>query len=98
MLRPGHAVALCVLALLMIGVIMVNSAGMTIHAKEPFAIEDVFLSRTTVYAGLAMLALIACAMLPVRRLAGYPGSPSRVHSEDSRLGEPGYPDHAESER
>lgn len=75
---------------------MVNSAGMTIHSKTPFAIEDILLSRTTVYAGLAMLALIACAMLPIRRLAwlgiGYPGSPSHVESAESRLGEPGYPE------
>ncbi len=67
MLRPGHAVAICVLALLTIGVVMVNSAGMTIHSREPFTVESILLSRTTVYAGLAMLALIACSMLPLRR-------------------------------
>ena len=93
MLRPGHAVAICVLALLTIGVVMVNSAGMTIHAREPFTIEAILLSRTTVYAGLAMLALIACSMLPLLLLmGGYPGSPSRARADGSRLGEPGYPE------
>ncbi|HVU64511.1 MAG TPA: FtsW/RodA/SpoVE family cell cycle protein, partial [Phycisphaerales bacterium] len=70
MLRPGHAVAVCVLALLTIGVVMVNSAGMTIHAKTPLTFESILLSRSTIYAGIAMLALAVCAMLPVRRLAG----------------------------
>jgi cell division protein FtsW len=74
MLRPGHAVAVCVLALLTIGVVMVNSAGMTIHAKTPLTFESILLSKTTIYAGIAMLALAACAMLPVRRLAAL-GSP-----------------------
>jgi cell division protein FtsW len=83
MLRPGHAVAICVLALLMIGVVMVNSAGMTIHTREPFTIEAILLSKTTLYAGLAMAALIACALLPIRRLL-----PARAAAEASLLEAP----------
>jgi cell division protein FtsW len=69
MLRPGQAVAVCVLALLTIGVVMVNSAGMTIHAKVPLTFESILLSRSTIYAGVAMLALAVCALMPIRRLA-----------------------------
>lgn len=82
MLRPGHAVAICVLALLMIGVVMVNSAGMTIRTREPFTIEAILLSKTTLYAGLAMAALIACSLLPLRRLIpGRAGADAGVMSE-----------------
>lgn len=83
MLRPGHAVAICVLALLMIGVVMVNSAGMTIRTREPFTIEAILLSKTTLYAGLAMGALIACSLLPLRRLI-----PPRAAANAAVLGEP----------
>ncbi|HMN41435.1 MAG TPA: putative peptidoglycan glycosyltransferase FtsW [Phycisphaerales bacterium] len=69
MLRPGQAVAVCVLALLTVGVVMVNSAGMTINARTPLTFESILLSRSTIYAGVAMLALAACALMPIRRLA-----------------------------
>src|SRR4051812_4188275 len=72
MLRPGHAVAVCVLALLMVGIVMVNSAGMTIQSRETFTVESILLSRTSIYAGLALLAMIACAFIPVRRLIPAP--------------------------
>ena len=88
MLRPGHAVALCVLALLTIGVVMVNSAGMTIHAKEPVSFDGIILSRTTVYAGLAMIALLACSVLPVRRLAAAVGNTSGPDESEGGVDEP----------
>ncbi len=67
----------------MIGVVMVNSAGMTIRTREPFTIEAILLSKTTLYAGLAMGALIACSLLPLRRLI-----PRRAAAEAAVLGEP----------
>ena len=74
----------------MIGVVMVNSAGMTIRTREPFTIEAILLSKTTLYAGLAMGALIACSLLPLRRLIGWAGSPSQ-QGTTVRLGEPDHP-------
>ncbi len=67
----------------MIGVVMVNSAGMTIRTREPFTIEAILLSKTTLYAGLAMGALIACSLLPLRRLI-----PRRAGANAAVLGEP----------
>ncbi len=67
----------------MIGVVMVNSAGMTIRTREPFTIEAILLSKTTLYAGLAMAALIACSLLPLRRLI-----PRRAGADAAVLSEP----------
>lgn len=67
----------------MIGVVMVNSAGMTIRTREPFTIEAILLSKTTLYAGLAMAALIACSLLPLRRLI-----PRRAGADASVIAEP----------
>lgn len=84
MLRPGQVIILCVMALLTLGVIMVNSAVMSVAPVEvtPFgpapAAEDagfgvllrgIVLSRWTAYAGLAMVAMAAVSMAPVRRVA-----------------------------
>lgn len=68
MVRPGQAVAVCALALLTIGVVMVNSAGMSVDPREPLTIEGLLLSKSTVYAGLAIMAMGLGAMLPIRRL------------------------------
>lgn len=67
MLRPGQAVALCALALLMVGVVMVNSAGMSVDARETLAIQTILISRPAIYAGLAMLAMALASMIPIRR-------------------------------
>lgn len=68
MLRPGQAVAVCALALLTIGVVMVNSAGMTVDPREPLTIDGILFSKSTIYAGLAALAMAVAAFLPIRRL------------------------------
>lgn len=68
MLRPGQAIALCVLALLMIGVVMVNSAGMSVEARNAVTIESILLSRSTIYMGLAVLAMMGVGLLPIRSL------------------------------
>jgi cell division protein FtsW len=68
MLRPGHAVLLCVLALLTIGVVMVNSADLSIDPREAVTAQSILLSRSTVYMGLAMLAMACVAAMPIRRL------------------------------
>ncbi len=78
MLRPGHVVWLCALALLMLGVVMVNSAGMSVGSSTPATLESVLLSRSTVYMAIAVAAMSVCSLLPVRRwllgLAGAPGA------------------------
>lgn len=84
MLRPGQVVALCVIALLTVGVVMVNSAGMTVLA-EGVSPKALLLSRATIYMALAVAAMFAASRLPVRRLAGYFGEP------DHALAHPGVP-------
>lgn len=80
MLRPGHVIALCVLALLTVGVVMVTSAGMSIRPVDAApvtpadagpveALRGVVLSRPAAYMGLAMLALLLAARAPVGLLA-----------------------------
>lgn len=67
-LRPGHGVALCALALLTIGVLMVNSASMQVDAASPMTLTTIMQSRPAAYAGIAVLAMGICAFLPVRRM------------------------------
>lgn len=76
MLRVGHAVVLCALALLTTGVVMVNSAGMRVQAvasagDHPVGItaKGLLLSSTTAHMMVALLAMFVAARLPVRRLA-----------------------------
>jgi cell division protein FtsW len=69
MLRSGQIVFLCVLSLLTVGVVMVNSAGMSIDPKSAVTIESILLSRSTLYMGLAIAAMSIVAMLPVRPIA-----------------------------
>jgi cell division protein FtsW len=83
MLRAGHLVALCVVALLTLGVVMVNSAGMTVNpvradfegtvvvVDQPRGVtfESILLSRSSLYMALALAALAAGSVFPVRRLS-----------------------------
>ena len=99
MLRRGHVIALCVLALLTVGVIMVNSAVMTVRRADPVAAQvgpsprptppvtaqSVLLSRPTIYMGMALVALGVGAFLPVRAIA------ARLAAPDPRLTAPGTP-------
>ncbi len=72
MLRHGQVVVLCVLALLTLGVVMVNSAGMSVDPQEAVTLESILFSRSTVYMALAVLAMGLCAAFPIRRVL--PGS------------------------
>ncbi|MFT3686783.1 MAG: FtsW/RodA/SpoVE family cell cycle protein [Phycisphaerales bacterium] len=67
MLKPGHVVALCVLGLLCLGVVMVNSA--TVDVTKSVTVQGLLMSKSTVYAGLALLAMIVTATLPILPLA-----------------------------
>ncbi|MGE3109060.1 MAG: FtsW/RodA/SpoVE family cell cycle protein [Phycisphaerales bacterium] len=76
MIRPGQILACCVLALLTLGVIMVNSADMSVSSERAISFESIVLSRSSAYLALAMLALGVASFVPVRRFAGAfaPGS------------------------
>ncbi len=76
MLRAGQVIALCVFALLTIGVIMVSSAKMKVglvdSAEDHLPVvtaASVVLSRSAIYMALAVGAMALGAMVPVRRLA-----------------------------
>lgn len=76
MLRPGHIIALCVFALLTLGVVMVSSADMSVRlvgaghpATDGVTFQSIVLSRSSAYMVLALTALIAGTYVPVRRLA-----------------------------
>lgn len=84
MLRPGHVISLCVLALLGIGVVMVASAGMSIRpipvgglaAPDPGdpsgvwgMLVSIVFSQSTAYMLLAVAAMAFASMAPVGMLA-----------------------------
>lgn len=76
MLRPGQIITLCALALLTLGVVMVNSALMTVAPVDGngnqlpgVTAESILTSRSTLYMALALAALALCAMLPIRQLS-----------------------------
>lgn len=74
MLRPGHGVALLTLALLVFGVVMVNSAGLLVGASVPnVSYDSVFLGAPIKHAILAVVALAIGAMIPLRRLESIKG-------------------------
>jgi cell division protein FtsW len=74
MLRPGQAIVLCVLSLLCLGVVMVNSADMTLGNEGAVTMQSIILSRSTAYMVMALIALLAMSLLPVRRLAAAIGA------------------------
>ncbi|MBU6412115.1 MAG: putative lipid II flippase FtsW [Planctomycetes bacterium] len=77
MLRSSHLVALTAIALLMIGVVMVNSATMAVTpvaadatiATSGVSITSVLFGRTTIYMLIAVMGMLICWRLPVRELA-----------------------------
>lgn len=81
MVRSGHVVMLCALVLLTIGVVMVQSAGMSVRPLAPDAdptaaaavsgvsIKSLLTSRTSLYLVIAVAAMAIATRLPVRRVA-----------------------------
>lgn len=71
MLRAGHVIVICTLALLTLGVVMVNSAGMNVDPNATVTLKSLLLSRSTIYMGLAIFAMIVVSLLaPVHWFAG----------------------------
>lgn len=69
MIRSGQILACCILALLTLGVLMVNSADMAMDPENAISFQSIVLSRSSAYMALAMLALGICSFLPVRAWA-----------------------------
>ncbi|MBL9121064.1 MAG: FtsW/RodA/SpoVE family cell cycle protein [Phycisphaerae bacterium] len=88
-MRAGHGIFLIALILLVFGVVMVNSAGLTVKpdpglvtsgamtqtqfeklsaAYRPISMDNVLFGRTTVLAGIAILAMFIGSRVPVERL------------------------------
>ncbi|MCH8153268.1 MAG: cell division protein FtsW [Planctomycetes bacterium] len=67
-LRAGHGLILIVIALLTIGVVMVNSAGLTIDPERQIDLRDVLLGRPTILAGLAVAMMLVGSRVPLDRL------------------------------
>jgi cell division protein FtsW len=99
LMRPGHGIVLIALILLVFGVVMVNSAGLTVkpdasllasgaitqaqfdrweRSYRPISMESVLLGRTTILAGLALLAMFIGSRVPVERLYRLRGFASPV--------------------
>jgi cell division protein FtsW len=69
MLRPGDGIVLSVFGLLAVGVVMVNSASLTIDPEQAVTFQSIILSRSTLYMALAVAAMLAIARLPIARIA-----------------------------
>ena len=73
-LRAGHGIALLTLALLVFGVVMVNSAGLLVGSSvERVTHQLVFLGSPMQHALLAAGALAIGALIPIRRIARLEG-------------------------
>ncbi|MBL1217452.1 MAG: cell division protein FtsW [Planctomycetes bacterium] len=67
-IRPGQVVALCVVALLTLGIVMVTSAGLSVDPAARQPLLSVLTGRTTIYAALAILMLVAGSRVNLHRL------------------------------
>ncbi|MCH8344951.1 MAG: FtsW/RodA/SpoVE family cell cycle protein [Planctomycetes bacterium] len=67
-IRAGHGLILLVVALLTFGVVMVNSAGLTIDPERQIDLRDVLLGRPTILAGLAVAMMLVGSRVPLDRL------------------------------
>jgi len=70
MLSSRHAVSLCALALLLMGVVMVQSAGLDAgtEAVVPLTLRSIALSQPALYALMAIAALLIAQTHPAQRL------------------------------
>lgn len=78
MMRPGHGLMLIVFALLTLGVVMVNSAGLTVDPQRAIDLPQVLLGRPTVLAIVAVGMLLIGSRIPLQRLYGARGLASPV--------------------
>ena len=70
MLSARHAVSLCALALLLLGVVMVQSAGMDVgEGAQELTLRSIVLSRPALYALVAVGAMLLMQTAPARAVA-----------------------------
>jgi cell division protein FtsW (lipid II flippase) len=69
MLKASDAIIVCICALLGVGVLMVNSALMSVAPDRAVSIQSVLLSRPAMFAVLAALALVVASRVPLAWLA-----------------------------
>lgn len=77
-MRVGHGIILLALTLLVIGVVMVNSAGLSIEAEESISLRGIVLGRHALLAALAMAALVIGMHMPIEQLPRLRGAASPV--------------------
>jgi len=68
MIRAGHGLFCCTIALLMFGVLMVNSTGMQVGETTSMTLHDVLTGRAAMLAAGAIILLIVASRLPMHRL------------------------------
>ncbi|MDG2054292.1 MAG: FtsW/RodA/SpoVE family cell cycle protein [Phycisphaerales bacterium] len=78
MIRAGNGLILAVLALLVFGVVMVTSAGLTVGQETPLTIKQIVLGRTTILALAAFAAMLIAAALPLKRIQAHIGNRSML--------------------
>ncbi len=78
MLRAGQALFLCAIALLLLGVLMVNSAGLSVASDTPITLMGLLTGRTAMLALCALGAMIIGSRFPVRILYEWRGARSPV--------------------
>lgn len=67
--RARHALFLCVLTLLCIGVLAVNSATMSVSNGPGVTLESIIFSRSAAYMALAVFVMLIASRLPMTRVA-----------------------------
>lgn len=72
MLKAGDVILLCVLSLLCIGVLMVNSASLNVGSEAGVSFQSIALGRSTQFAALAIALMLLACRLPVRTWATKP--------------------------
>jgi len=72
MLKAGDVILLCVLSLLCLGVLMVNSASLSVGNEEGVTFQSIALGRSTQFALIAFALLLVASRLPVRSWAMQP--------------------------
>ena len=66
-MRAGQGIIVISITLLMLGVVMVNSAGMQVSA-DPIAFSDLLLERPTILAFFAIVAMFVGSRFPLKWL------------------------------
>ncbi|MFG0292000.1 MAG: FtsW/RodA/SpoVE family cell cycle protein [Phycisphaerales bacterium JB050] len=72
MIKAGDVILLCVLSLLCIGVLMVNSASLSVGSETGVTFQSIALGRSTQFAAIAFGLLLFTSRLPVRKWATTP--------------------------